>query len=204
MVDVVAAVIVLVVGIIQLIVALGLAIAAIYMGINLLDKLTKGIEEVEELKKGNVAVGIIIAAVVLSISIVIQSGVRGMTAGLGAFDSTKQTLNDYIVGVFVALGTGFLAVIIGMIFAVIVIYVALWVMQKMLSGMNPIEMVAEKAASMVAGQPQDLVKNIDLFEELKKDNRAVALMLAGILIGIAVVIQSGVAGLATAIGAIFA
>ena len=203
MVDVVAAVIVLVVGIIQLIVALGLAIAAIYMGINLLDKLTKGIEEVEELKKGNVAVGIIIAAVVLSISIVIQSGVRGMTAGLGAFDSTKQTLNDYIVGVFVALGTGFLAVIIGMIFAVIVIYVALWVMQKMLSGMNPIEMVAEKAASMVAGQPQDLVKNIDLFEELKKDNRAVALMLAGILIGIAVVIQSGVAGLATAIGAIF-
>ncbi|HLF06589.1 MAG TPA: DUF350 domain-containing protein [Thermoplasmata archaeon] len=204
MVDLVAAVIVLVVGIVQLIVALGLAIAAIYMGINLLDKLTKGIEEVEELKKGNVAVGIIIASVVLSISIVIQSGVRGMTAGLGAYDSTKQTLNDYIVGVFVALGTGFLAVIIGMIFAVIVIYVALWVMQKMLSGMNPIEMVAEKAASMVAGQPQDLVKNIDLFEELKKDNRAVALMLAGILIGIAVVIQSGVAGLATAIGAIFA
>jgi uncharacterized membrane protein YjfL (UPF0719 family) len=202
MVDFVAAMVVLVVGIIQLIIALALAIAAIYMGINLLDKLTKGIEEVEELKKGNVAVGIIIAAVVLSIAIVIQAGVQGMTAGLGVC-AAPCDVGAYTVNAFIALGVGFLSVIIGMIFAVIVIYMALWVMQKMLAGMNPIEMVAEKAAQMATGQQQDLVKNIDLFEELRKDNRAVALMLAGILVGISVVIQSGVAGLASAIGAMF-
>ncbi len=178
-------ILILVAGFVQLIIALGLAVFAIYVGINLLDKLTKGIEEIEELKKGNIAVGIMIAAVVISISIVIQSGIKGMTAGLGATAD--------VMAILTAIGTGFLAVIIGMVFAVIGIFMAIWLMQKILEGMNPIEMVAEKVTG------QDLVKNVNLQEELAKGNIAIGIMLAGILIAVSVVIQSGVDGIVTAL-----
>ncbi|HXX54962.1 MAG TPA: DUF350 domain-containing protein, partial [Methanoregula sp.] len=43
------------VALVQLILGIVLAVAAIYLALNILDKLTKGVEEFEELKKGNVA-----------------------------------------------------------------------------------------------------------------------------------------------------
>ena len=57
-------------------------IAAIYLALNILDKLTKGIDEFEELKKGNVAVALEMAGVIITVAIIIQSGVLGITAGI--------------------------------------------------------------------------------------------------------------------------
>ncbi|MCS4542129.1 MAG: DUF350 domain-containing protein [Euryarchaeota archaeon] len=48
----------------QLVLAIILAIIAIYIGLSVFGKLTKGIDEIEELKRGNVAIGIIFAALV--------------------------------------------------------------------------------------------------------------------------------------------
>ncbi len=59
-----------------------LAIAAIYIALNILDKLTKGIEEFEELKKGNVAVALEMAGVIIATAIIIQIGVLGITSAL--------------------------------------------------------------------------------------------------------------------------
>ena len=58
------------------------AIVAIYLALNILDKLTKGIDEFEELKKGNIAVALEMAGVIIAVAIIIQSGVLGITAGL--------------------------------------------------------------------------------------------------------------------------
>ena len=45
-------------AVLQLIPGIALAIAAIYLALKIIDKLTRGVEEFEELKKGNVAVAL--------------------------------------------------------------------------------------------------------------------------------------------------
>lgn len=189
MADLMTAMAGLLVGFVQLLIGLALAVFAIYLGINLLDKLTVGIEEMDELKKGNVAVGILFAAVVISIAIVIQSGVVGMTLGI------KDAGSD-IIKILLIIGKGILAVIVGMIFAVIGIFIAIKVMQRILAG-TVVEAAIEKVTK------EDTVKNINLFEELKNRNVAVGVMLAGILIGVSIVIQAGVQGIVQALGVAF-
>lgn len=185
MVDLVNLLIGLVFGLLQIIIGIALAVIAIYIGINFLDKLTPDIEEVDELKKGNVSVGAYIAAVVISIGIVIQGGVVGLTKAL--------TPGKDLMGYLIAIGVGFVQVILGMVLAVVAIYIALNLMKKILAGYS-IETIVEKATG------KEITKEIQLMDELKKDNRAVAFMLAGIFIAVAVVIQAGVSGMATALG----
>lgn len=149
---------------IQLLLGLTLALASIYIGINLLDKLTKGIDEQKELKKGNVAVGILMAAVVLSIANVIQSGVAGLTLAM-----TAQITVAGIIAGLVQVG-------VGIVLAVVGIYMAINVLDK-------------------------ITTDIDEMEELKKGNVAVAIVMAGVLLAVSFVIQAGVSGIAHAIGA---
>ncbi len=152
---------------VQLILGLVLALASIYIGINLLDKLTKGIDEQKELKKGNAAVGILMAAVVLSIANVIQSGVAGLTVAM----TTTSTIEGLIVGTI----AGLVQVGIGIVLAVVGIYMAINVLDK-------------------------ITTDIDEMEELKKGNVAVAILMAGVLLAVSFVIQAGVSGIAHAIG----
>ena len=70
------------VAFIQLILGIVLAIAAIYLALNILDKLTKGVEEFEEIKKGNVAVALEMGGVIIAVAVIIKSGVIGITAAL--------------------------------------------------------------------------------------------------------------------------
>jgi len=72
----------IVVGFIQLILALALAVAAQYVGLSVLGKLTKGVKEWEELKRGNVAVGLMMAAVVIAIAAVVSQGVSSLLTAL--------------------------------------------------------------------------------------------------------------------------
>ena len=66
----------------SLILGVLLAIGAIYLALNILDKLTKGVEEFEELKKGNVAVALEMAGVIIAVALIIQSGIVGITTAL--------------------------------------------------------------------------------------------------------------------------
>ncbi len=111
----------LAIGLVQLIIGLILAMGSVYLGLKLLDKLTKGIDEMEELKKGNVAVGILMAAVIFSIATVVQSGVAGLTRVIAG--RTGAAL-------FVALGVGIVQLIIGIVIAVVAIYIAINVLDK--------------------------------------------------------------------------
>ncbi len=151
------------VGVLQLVVGLVLAIASIYLGLALFGKFTKGIDEEEELKKGNVAVGILMAAIILSIANVVQSGVVGLTGAL----TIGFSLNAIIAGI--------IQLLVGIALAVVAIYMAINVLDK-------------------------ITKNIDEMEELKKGNVAVAILMAGVLIAVSFVVQAGVSGIAKAIG----
>lgn len=72
-------------GVVNLLIALGLASAAIYMALNIFGKITKGIDEEAELKRGNLALAFLLAAILLAVSTVIASGVESVGAAISAF-----------------------------------------------------------------------------------------------------------------------
>jgi uncharacterized membrane protein YjfL (UPF0719 family) len=152
------------VGLIQLIIAILLAVVALYIGYSVFSKITKGIDEEQELKKGNVAVGIIIAAIFFAIAIVIQSGIAGIALGI----------TNALSGDWYTLLAALIQLILGILLAVATIYLALNILDR-------------------------LTKEIDEFDELKKGNVAVALMMAGVIVATAIIIQSGVMGITAAL-----
>ncbi len=159
-----------VVGIFQLLVAIVFAVVALYIGFAVLSKITKGIDEEKELAKGNVAVGIIVAAVFVAIAIVVESGVKGLSAGISKALSVGLFSTDGIIAIVLAI----LQLILGIALAVGAIYLALNILDK-------------------------LTKGVEEFEELKKGNVAVALEMAGVIIAVAVIVQSGVLGITAAL-----
>src|SRR5512137_2074753 len=92
------------VGLIQLVIAILFAVVALYIGFAVLGKITKGIDEEEELVKGNAAVGIIVASVFVAIALVVQSGVSGLSVGIN---------KALTIGIFT--GDGILAIVIAII-----------------------------------------------------------------------------------------
>ncbi|MFA4936279.1 MAG: DUF350 domain-containing protein [Candidatus Methanoperedens sp.] len=161
-----------IVGIIQLVISIILAVAALYIGFSVLGKITKGIDEVKELARGNVAVGILVASVFLAIGIVVQAGVAGISGGIKAAQASAGGILS--AGGLTAIGLSILQLVLGIVLAIAAIYLALNILDK-------------------------LTKGIDEFEELKKGNVAVALEMAGVIITTAIIIQSGVQGITAAL-----
>ncbi len=161
-----------VVGIIQLVIAIILAVVALYIGFSVLGKITKGIDEEKEIAKGNTAVGILVASVFVAIGIVVQSGVAGISGGIKAAQASAGGLLS--AGGLTAIGLSILQLILGIVLAIAAIYLALNILDK-------------------------LTKGIEEFEELKKGNVAVALEMAGVIITTAIIIQSGVQGITAAL-----
>ncbi len=158
-------------GIIQLVIAIILAVIALYIGFSVLGKITKGIEEEKEIARGNVAVGIFVASVFIAIGIVVQSGVAGVSKGLSTALNAGDLLSlQGIMPIVLAI----LQLILGIVLAIAAIYLALNVLDR-------------------------LTKGIEEFEELKKGNVAVALEMAGVIITTAIIIQSGVMGISSAL-----
>lgn len=158
------------VGILQLVVAIIFAVLALYIGFAVLGKITKDIDEEKELAKGNTAVGIIVAAVFVAIAIVVESGVKGVSAGI----SKALSVGIFSTDGMIAIGLSVAQLILGIALAVGAIYLALNILDK-------------------------LTKGVEEFEELKKGNVAVALEMAGVIIAVAVIIQSGVLGITAAL-----
>lgn len=158
------------IGIGQLVIAIILAVAALYIGFYVLGWITKGIEEEKEIAKGNAAVGILVASVFIAIGIVVQSGVAGVSAGLSTAWSVGFLTTEGILAIIL----GILQLLIGIGLAIGAIYLALNILDK-------------------------LTKGIEEFEELKKGNVAVALEMAGVIITTAIIIQSGVLGITGAL-----
>ena len=158
------------VGIVQLLVSIIFAVVALYLGFAVLSKITKGINEEKELAKGNAAVGIIVAAVFVAIALVVESGVSGLSAGI----SKALALGLFSADGLITIGLSFFQLIAGIVLAVVSIYLALNILDK-------------------------LTKDVEEFEELKKGNVAVALEMGGVIIAVAWIIQSGVIGITAAL-----
>jgi uncharacterized membrane protein YjfL (UPF0719 family) len=158
------------VGLVQLVIAILFAVVALYIGFSVLGWITKGIDEEKELAKGNAAVGILVASVFIAIALVVQSGVSGLSVGINKALSIGILTGDGIFAVVIAI----IQLILGIVLAIAAIYLALNILDRLTTG-------------------------VEEFEELKKGNVAVALEMAGVIIAVAVIIQSGVIGITAAI-----
>src|SRR3990172_323410 len=92
-----------VVGIIQLVIAIILAVAALYIGFSVLGKITKGIEEEKEIARGNAAIGILVASVFIAIGIVVQSGVAGISVGISKALAPGISYGDSIAIILISI-----------------------------------------------------------------------------------------------------
>ncbi|MFH0818159.1 MAG: DUF350 domain-containing protein [Candidatus Micrarchaeota archaeon] len=119
------------VGILNLIIGLALSMGSIYLGLKMFDRMTPGIDEMDELKKGNAAVGILMAAVVLSIANVVEKGV-------GAFSTYVVPGMSLPLFVF-SVVMGVIYLVFGIIIAVFSIYVALKILDKITVDINELE-----------------------------------------------------------------
>ncbi len=152
----------LVIGFVKLISGLFLSMGAIYVGLKMFDRMTGGINEMEEIKNGNAAVGIMMAAVVISIATVIQKGVEGFGSNI-SFDMSPVLI---AIGLFVSIAN----LAFGVIVAILAIYLALWMLDK-------------------------ITVDINETEEFKQGNVAIAIMEAGVLIAVSFVIQAALHGI---------
>jgi uncharacterized membrane protein YjfL (UPF0719 family) len=158
------------VGLIQLLISIILSVVALYIGFAVLSKITTDIDVEKELAKGNAAVGIIVAAVFVAIALVVQSGVSGLSVGINKAVSVGILSIDGLL----AIGVAFIQLILGIVLAVGAIYLSLYILDKLTTG-------------------------VEEFEELKKGNVAVALEMGGVIIAVAVIVQSGVIGITAAL-----
>ena len=109
-------------ALVQLVVGLVLAMGSVYLGLKMFDKLTEGTDEMAELKKGNVAVAILLGAIIFSVANVVEGGVSGLTKGL------VPGLSPFEISAAVVIGLVNLA--IGVILAIFAIYIAVSVLDK--------------------------------------------------------------------------
>jgi uncharacterized membrane protein YjfL (UPF0719 family) len=150
------------VGLLKLVLGLVLSMGSIYVGLKMFDRMTPGIDEMEEIKKGNAAVGILMAAVVLSIATIVQSGV----SAFGNYIVPGMSIGLIGLGLVV----GVLNLAFGLLVAIVAIYIALKILDK-------------------------ITVDINETEEFKQGNVAVAIMEAGVLLAVSFVIQAGVSGI---------
>ena len=150
----------------QLILGLVLAMGSVYLGIKMFDKLTEGIDEIKELKRGNVAVAILLGAIIFSIANVVEGGVFGLTQSI----IPGLTL----VELAAALTIGFVNLVLGVVLAILSIYIAISMLDK-------------------------ITVDIDEFRELKRGNVAIAILMAAVLFSVSYVIRGAVVAMASAL-----
>jgi len=154
-----ALVVAFVLAVVTLLISLGLAMFAVGKAIAMFDKTTKGMDEWGELRKGNVAVGILMAAMILAVGNVISGSVQGLSEAL--------MHPEFKIGYLASLVVGIVNLLIGIWVATTVVSLAVKALDKM-------------------------TKDIDEIAEIGKGNVAVAVMVAGVLLAVSVVVSQGV------------
>ena len=150
----------------QLVLGLILAMGSVYLGIRMFDKLTDGIDEMKELQKGNVAVAILLGAIIFSIANVVEGGVSGLTGSIVPGLTLVELAAALLIGV--------VNLLVGVVLAILSIYVAISILDKM-------------------------TVDIDEFKELKRGNVAIAIIMAAVLFAVSFVIRGAVVSMASAL-----
>jgi uncharacterized membrane protein YjfL (UPF0719 family) len=143
--------------------AIGVALAIIvaglitFLSVWLFERSTRDIDEWAELLRGNPAVGIVLAAIVVAIGLIVRPGLQGplISADVGNARPAYETLVN-IVGLT-----------IGLIAAIVAVGLSLWVFTRLTGGLNE-------------------------WAEIANGNQAVAIMMAGVILAVALLVATSV------------
>jgi len=144
----------------QLVIAIVLGAVATYLSIVLLNRATRGIDEWQALRDGNVAVGIVLGAMVIGVVSVLRPALNLPIAGWDVGS----------IRVWVALGVEAVQMLLGLVLAVLSILFAVWLFDR-------------------------LTTQLDEFAELERGNVAVAALLAGVIIGVSLLVGVALEGM---------
>jgi uncharacterized membrane protein YjfL (UPF0719 family) len=157
-------------SLVPLLIALVVAAVGSFWGFKLFSRLTKGIDEAAELKKGNIAVGIILLSVMVALGIVLQAGLSGISSGIDYALRVGLVTPMDIIAICIAL----IQFVLGALLAILAVFFSFYVFNR-------------------------LTPDVNEFAEIAGGNVAMALLMAGIAILTALVIQAGVSGITHAL-----
>jgi divalent metal cation (Fe/Co/Zn/Cd) transporter len=158
------------IGSIQLIISIILAVVALYAGSFTFSQIAQGIDVQRELARGNTAMGIFIGSVFIGISITVVTCIQGILIGLNKiFADGVLNMNDALDVV-----SSCLELIAGVLLAIGSIYLAIQVFSH-------------------------LYRRTDMITAIEKGNNAIACMVAAMIFAVSVIIHFGVLGIITAV-----
>jgi len=147
------------------VIAVLVAVLALYAGIHTFNHLTGGFDAPGELRKGNRAVGILICAVFLGISLPAYAALQAFLAGLSAIVAE---------GVLTAAGLAHLTLILLLLVAAIMLAIAsIYFAMYFVARISP---------------------TMDVLREIKYGNTAIAVSVAGVILAVCIVINLGISG----------
>ena len=156
--------ILLITGLLQLLLSLLIGVFFIYAGVRIFQKLTRGINETEELKKNNVAVGILNAAIALALIIDVKNSLE---SSITIFSNTLRNPDAVFLTYFKTALLMIGHVILSGIIAIGIIYSALRIFMH-------------------------LTKDLDELKEIKENNIAVSIFLSIIIVALALLFEPGI------------
>jgi uncharacterized membrane protein YjfL (UPF0719 family) len=151
----------------QLAIAIVLSAIAAYLAFYLFQWFTRNLDEGEELRRGNAAVGIVLGAIVIAVAIVLRPALTVTTA---TWDAGGHLF-------FRVLLAEALQLAVGLVLAVITLALALYLFAA-------------------------LTRGIDEVAELRNGNLAIAGLLAGVVVGVGLMVSQGIAEVMTLISSI--
>ena len=107
---------------VQFIVAIIAAAIVAYLSVWLFDKATRGLDEWNELRKGNVAVGLVLGATIIGVGIVLRPALAPLGLNLDATPADAVAYHILLHGVQVLLGS---------VLAVVSLGLALWLFTRL-------------------------------------------------------------------------
>jgi uncharacterized membrane protein YjfL (UPF0719 family) len=141
----------------RLLAAVCFSAGAIYTGIGLFDRMTAGLEEWKEIKKGNVAIGILLVSVISSMMLLMEPRILDLVFAIQAESPAVLWHTVILVLAFTTLNY-----LIGLISSIILLFLTLNIVDR-------------------------ITPDLDEMAELKKGNIAVALLLGAALLLISLV-----------------
>ena len=107
---------------VQLVIAIVTAAIAAYLSIWLFDKTTRNIDEWNELRKGNIAVGVVLGAIILGVGIVLRPALAPAVLNLDAAPVNGVAYRILMQG---------LQVLVGLLLAVVSMGLSLWIFTRL-------------------------------------------------------------------------
>jgi len=110
-------------------------VVSIYLSLKFFDKMTGNIDEIKELKKGNIAVAIILVSLIGGIGLILSTGIDNFGQIFTNVFDNKYSFPLFLVAMVLAV----IELVIVVLISVLVIYSSIVVLDRLTAGINELD-----------------------------------------------------------------